>query len=152
MNSIEDFCHLYQQMRQAQNNYFASKKGNRFPTPESKKLLVISKQLEAELDSMVQNFLTQKQAGDILNDMEALIFMEGNNEEDDTLPIESTDLNKAERVLRNVLETFLNFFEIEDYDNEVSVEEVKEFTYLLKAKDVVLLYFGNESEKGVDND
>jgi hypothetical protein len=83
VNSIEDFCHLYQQMRQAQNNYFASKKGHRFPTPESKKLLGISKQLEAELDCMVQNFLTQKQAGDILNEMEAQMFMEGSVEENE---------------------------------------------------------------------
>ena len=51
--STEEFCLYYQQMREAQNNYFASKKGNRFPTPESKALLAISKKLEAELDSKV---------------------------------------------------------------------------------------------------
>ena len=55
--STEEFCLYYQQMREAQNNYFASKKDNRFPTPESKALLLISKKLEAELDLRVKECL-----------------------------------------------------------------------------------------------
>jgi hypothetical protein len=56
------------------------------------------------------------------------------------------DLNKAERVFRNVIETFLNDFDFENYGNELSEKEVKEIVYLLGAQEVVLVYFGNEEE------
>jgi hypothetical protein len=56
------------------------------------------------------------------------------------------DLNKAEQVLRNVIETFLNDFDFENYGNELSEEEVKEIVYLLGAQEVVLVYFGDEEE------
>lgn len=62
------------------------------------------------------------------------------------------DLNKAARVLRNVLETFLSQFEPEFYDDEVSIEEVKWFISLLQSQEVVLQYFGQESEKEEKNE
>jgi hypothetical protein len=55
--TTEEFCLYYQEMREAQNAYFASKKGQRFPSKESKMLLGISKKLEADLDLKVKECL-----------------------------------------------------------------------------------------------
>lgn len=67
-------------------------------------------------------------------------------------PNPNGDLSKSKRVLRNVLETFLNDFNPETYDDEVSIEEVEWFVDLLNAQEVVLLYFGQELEKEVNDE
>lgn len=58
-DGLKRFCAMYQEMRDAQNAYFTSKKGNRFPTKESKQLLAISKALEANLDKCVQHWINE---------------------------------------------------------------------------------------------
>jgi hypothetical protein len=84
MFSITKFCYLYEQMRDAQNNYFASKKGTRVPTKESKELLAIAKKLEAELDEFVKECkegIEIEKIGGILNELESQMFKEGTFEE-----------------------------------------------------------------------
>ncbi len=49
-----EFAQLYTLMREAQNNYFASKKENRYG---DKKLLAASKKIEAKTDQMAREIL-----------------------------------------------------------------------------------------------
>lgn len=58
-NGLTLFCTMYKEMRNAQNAYFASKKGLRYPSKESKQLLAISKELEANLDKCVEDWIKE---------------------------------------------------------------------------------------------
>jgi hypothetical protein len=58
-NGLSQFCAMYQEMRNAQNAYFTSKKGQRWPSKESKQLLAISKELEDNLDKCVQDWINE---------------------------------------------------------------------------------------------
>lgn len=58
-DGLKRFCTMYQEMRNAQNTYFASRKGTRFKAKESNQLLAISKELEANLDKSVEDWMKE---------------------------------------------------------------------------------------------
>lgn len=58
-DGLKRFCAMYQEMRNAQNTYFSSRKGTRFKTKESNQLLAISKELEANLDKYVEDWINE---------------------------------------------------------------------------------------------
>lgn len=58
-DGLKRFCAMYQEMRNAQSAYFSSRKGTRFKTKESNQLLAIAKELEANLDQCVEDWVKE---------------------------------------------------------------------------------------------